>query len=268
MNAPDASEDEDPTEASEDAVAADLDEGAEDDAEDSGELSAEDELDLARLEAALVTLDDESLRRGLLGVTEKQRQELAVQLSLPRATMHLGEALVPLVRRKLRGLPLDRQLTVATALTNRVNDATVLALGDERSEDPSRADLEEVLPAIVEKDGIELVRLMMAGYAVSDAPCRDAMRELLGSDERFAIPELPADDADAGPFELPSFGLVPQIPRAKGAEDPERARLREQRKAQKAERRAAAQHEREAKAAGQAARREALHASKRAEGTS
>lgn len=235
--------------------------------EDSDELSAEDELDLKRLDTALATLDDDTLRRGLAGITEKQRQDLAVQLNLPRATMHLGDALAPLVRRKLRGLPVDRQLTVSTAITNRANDATVRALGD-RSEDPSRADLEEVLPAVIEEHGIELVRLMAAGYAVSDAQCSDAMRELLNTDERFTLPELPHDDpGDSSETELPSFGLVARVPRGKGDEDdPERARLRELRKAQKAERRAAASHEREARAAAQAARREALHASKRSPG--
>ncbi len=125
--------------------------------------------------------------------------------------MHLGEALTPLVRRKLRGLTVDRQLMVASALTNRTNDSTVRALGD-RSDDPSRADLEEVLPAVVEEHGIELARLMVASYAVSDAPCRDAMREILDTDERFAIPEV--DDAGAEPDEtaLPSFGLVARTP--------------------------------------------------------
>ncbi|HTK16634.1 MAG TPA: hypothetical protein VL769_09600 [Acidimicrobiia bacterium] len=236
-----------------------------DDENEAGdELSEQDEIDLQRLDAALATLDDESLRRGLSGITEKQRQELAVQLNLPRATMHLGEALTPLVRRKLRGLPVDRQLMVASALTNRANDATVRALGD-RSDDPSRADLEEVLPDVIEQHGIELARLMVASYAVSDAPCRDAMREIHDTDEGFAIPEAPDEpDADPDETELPSFGLVARTPRKKGEEDPERARLLEQRKAQKAERRAAAAHERAARAAAEAARREALHASKRA----
>jgi hypothetical protein len=226
------------------------------------ELSEQDEIDLKRLENALATLDDESLRSGLSGITEKQRQDLAVQLNLPRATMHLGEALTPLVRRKLRGLAVDRQLKVASAITNKANDATVRALGD-RSDDPSRTDLDEVLPDVIEQHGIELTRLMVASYAVSDAPCRDAMREILDTDERFVIPEVETDDADADGAALPSFGLVARTPRKKGETDPERARLLEQRKAQKAERRAAAQHEREAKAAAQAARREALHASKR-----
>ena len=234
-----------------------------DDADEAGELTPEDELDIERLDTALATLDDESLRRGLAGVTEKQRLELAGLLNLPRATMHLGEALVPLVRRKLRALPLDRQLSVATALTNRVNDATVRALGD-RSDDPSRADLEEVLPAVVDAHGVELARLMLASYAVSDAPCREAMRSLLDEDERFALPEAPPAEADAGEAVLPSFGLVAQVPRKKADADPERAKLLEQRKVQKAERRAAAGRERAAKAAALAARRQALHASKRA----
>jgi len=233
-----------------------------DQTDESEELSEQDELDLERLDAALATIDDDSLRRGLSGITEKQRQELAVQLNLPRASMHLGDALTPLVRRKLRGLAVDRQLVVATAITNRANDDTVRALGD-RSDDPSREDLEEVLPAVVEKHGIELTRLMVAGYAVSDAPCRDAMREILDSDERFALPDVPDADDESRDAELPTFGLVARVPRKQGDDDPERARLLEQRKAQKAERRAAAAHERAARAAAQTARREALHASKR-----
>ena len=39
--------------------------------------------------------------------------------------MHLGDALAPLVRRKLHGLTVDRQHAVATALTQRANDTTV-----------------------------------------------------------------------------------------------------------------------------------------------
>jgi hypothetical protein len=225
------------------------------------ELSAEDERDIDRLDVALFTLDDESLRRGLAGLTEKHRQDLATNLNLPRATMHLGDALTPLVRRKLHGQSVDRQHAVATALTQRANDTTVDLLGD-RSEDPSRADLEEVLPAVIEEHGVELVRLMLASYAVSDAPVRAVMRELLDSDERFTLPEAPADrDDNSG--DLPTFGLVD---RTKGKAEPDKARAEvlEKRKANKAERKEAAARERKAKAAAQASRREALHAAKRA----
>jgi hypothetical protein len=226
------------------------------------ELSAQDEQDLERLDVALNTLDDESLRRGLAGLTEKHRQDLATQLNLPRATMHLGDGLAPLVRRKLRGLSPDRQHAVATALTQRANDATVEALGD-RSDEPTRADLDEVLPAVVEEHGVELVRLMLASYAVSDAPVRDVTRELLETDEQFALPDAPADDAEEA-SDLPSFGLVARTPAKAKAKDPERAEVLERRKANKAERREAAARERKALAAAQASRREALHAAKRA----
>jgi hypothetical protein len=228
---------------------------------DEEALSAQDELDLERLEIAISTLDDESLRRGLSGVTEKQRQDLALQLNLPRATVHLGEGLAPLVRRKLRGLSVDRQHAVATVLTQRANDSTVEALGDS-SEDPSRADLDAVLPAIVDEYGAELVRLMLASYAISDAPVRAVMRELLETDERFTLPDKPEDVAETDD-DLPSFGLVARVPPKKAETDPERAELLERRKVAKAERRAAAQRERAAKASGQASRREALHAAKR-----
>ena len=231
---------------------------ADDTEPDDEELSEQDEQDIKRLDIALATLDDESLRSGLAGITEKQRQDLATQLNLPRATVHLGDALAPLVRRKLHGLSVDRQHAIATALTNRANDSTVAALGD-RSEEPTRAELEEVLPAVIEEHGIELVRLMLASYAISDAPVRPVMRELLETDERFALPDPPADDDTAD--DLPSFGLVARTTKS---DDPERAEVLEKRKANKAERREAAARERKAKEAAQASRREALHAAKRA----
>ena len=146
-------------------------------------------------------------------------------------------------------------------LTQRANDTTVELLGD-RSEDPSRADLDEVLPAVIEEYGIELVRLMLASYAISDAPVRAVIRELLDSDERFALPdEVPEETAAT--TDLPSFGLVPRGAAKKADADPERAEIRERRKAAKAERREAALRERAARANAQASRREALHAAKR-----
>src|SRR5262249_31640710 len=114
------------------------------------------------------------------------------------------------------------------------------------------------LPGVVEEHGVELVRLMIASYAVSDAPVRPVMRELLDTDERFGLPDAPVDD-EAGD-DLPTFGLVS---RADKSDDPARTEVLEKRKANKAERREAAARDRKAKAAAQASRREALHAAKR-----
>jgi hypothetical protein len=86
------------------------------------------------------------------------------------------------------------------------------------------------------------------------------MRALLSTDERYALPDAPEGDDDAG-SDLPSFGLAARAPKG---DDPARAEVLEKRKANKAERREAAARERKANAAAQASRREALHASKRA----
>ena len=130
----------DEPEATEDSAEAATDEEpTTSDDETDEELSAQDELDLKRLDIALVTLDDESLRRGLAGVTEKQRQELATAAQSPRATVHLGDGLAPLVRRKLRGLSVDRQHAVATASDPAGERLDRRALGDtQRRPEPRR----------------------------------------------------------------------------------------------------------------------------------
>ncbi len=118
-----------------------------------------------------------------------------------------------------------------------------------------------MLPAVIEEHGVELVRLMLASYSVSDAPVRAVMRDLLETDERFTLPDAPAPAGDEG-ADLPSFGLVARGP-GKAKPDPARAEVLEKRKANKAERKQAAARERKAQAAAQASRRDALHAAKR-----
>ncbi len=210
------------------------------------------EADVARMTEALAALDDDALRHALGGISEKSRAEIAGQLNLPRATMHLGDALVPLVRRKLRAANPERQLQATFALVERVNDATVAALGS-RSEDPSRDDMLEVLPAVVEQHGAPLVTALLAGYAASDALCRPVMRELLETDERFAVgPPVPVE-------EPASAGVGAQAV----VDEAELAAKREQRRAAKDAKRAAEAREREARATAEAKRRAALHESKR-----
>src|SRR2546423_4378372 len=77
------------------------------------------EQDVERMSEALAALDDDALRHALAGISEKSRSEVAGQLNLPRATMHLGDALIPLVRRKLRAANPERQLQVTVALVER-----------------------------------------------------------------------------------------------------------------------------------------------------
>jgi hypothetical protein len=239
--------DTEPTEPSEPSDA----EGARD---DDGASEEQDERDLERLGAALAALGDEALREGLAAMSTQSRQELATQLHLPAAASHLGDALPGLVRRKLATATASRQHAVASALTERVNSDTIAALGD-HSADPSKDDLLEVLPSLLDEHADQLVTLMLATYAASDAACRAVMRDLLDTDERFTIAE-PAPVPDAPP----ALGV---LARTRDDDDPERATIREQRKAAKAARKAASAHDREARANAEEQRRAAAHRAKR-----
>ncbi|MDQ1457284.1 MAG: hypothetical protein QOH28_2904 [Actinomycetota bacterium] len=222
------------------------------DHEHDDEDEAQAEADAAVMAQALAALDDDVLRNALAAMSEKSRLEVAAQLQLPRATMRLGDALVPLVRRKLQTAAPDHQLQVLFALAQHVNDQTIEALGP-RSEEPTRDDLLEVLPAVIERHGAPLTTLMLAGYAASDARCRPVMRELLETDDRFVIG--PPVEVDA----KPQLEARPEPVLDKK----ELEAKREQRRAAKEAKRAAEVREREARLAAQAKRRQAVHDAKR-----
>lgn len=222
-----------------------------DDHEHDEEDEAQAEADLARMTQALAALDDDVLRRALVAMSEKSRLEVAAQLQLPRATMRLGDALLPIVRRKLQSSAPDHQLQVLFAFAQHVNDQTVEALGP-RSEEPTRDDLLEVLPAVIERHGATLVTLMLAGYAASDALCRPVMRELLETDDRFVIGPPVAVDAK------PELAAPEPV-----LDKAELEAKREQRRAAKEAKHAAEVREREARATAQEKRRQAVHDAKR-----
>jgi hypothetical protein len=221
-------------------------------AELTEEEEAQAEVDVALMARALAALDDDTLRQALADMSEKSRLDVAAQLQLPRATMRLGEALIPLVRRKLQTAAPDHQLQVLFALAQHVNDQTIEALGP-RSEEPSRDDLLEVLPDVIEEHGITLVTLMLVGYAASDALARPVMRELLETDDRFVVGEPVAVEAK------PELGALPPPALDKKELDAKR----EQRRIAKEAKRAAEVREREARVAAQAKRRQAVHEAKR-----
>jgi hypothetical protein len=212
-----------------------------------------DEQQLERLRAAIGALDDTVLRDAVQALPEPSRVELASTLQLPPATMHLGTALAPLLRRKLRSAAPHRQLTAAFALTEPVNDEMVHALGA-RHDDPSRDDVLGVLPGVLDRYGAPIVTLLVAAYAASGAAAQAVMAELLATDERLAIGD--AVDDEAAP-------LVPADASASTETEAEREARREERKAAKAARRTAQQHERAAQQAAHAARRTAQRKAKR-----
>jgi hypothetical protein len=237
---------------------AEVDDEADDEREPTAEEIAEAEAHLGRLAAALANLDDDSLRRGLASMREQTRLEVAQHLNLSRATMHLGDALVPLVRRKIATAGPARQLAVGFAISEACNDATIAALGD-RHDEPTREDMDLVLPDIVAEQGAAMVSLMLASYGASDAQCQPVFAAILAEDERFALPEVADFSIDeSADGEGPT--LVTRS--ARTADDPEQAAKREERKVAKAAKREAEAQKKAAKDAAQAARREAQHRSK------
>jgi hypothetical protein len=209
---------------------------------------------LDRLAAALANLDDAALRRGLTAMRESSRLEVAQHLNLSKATMHLGDALVPLIRRKVTNASPSHQLAVAFALTEQCNDETITALGD-KHDGPTRADMIEILPDVIEHHGAASVALMLAAYGASDAKCQPVFAELLDSDERFALADPPArDDTAEEPPGITTY--------TRAADDPDQAEKRAQRKEAKAAKRAAAAQRKDAEASAHSARRQAQHQAK------
>jgi hypothetical protein len=243
--------DEDTPEPEPTEAGSDHDHAGHDHDEEDNEDEAQAEIDLGRMGQALAALDEDTLRGALADMSEKSRLEVASQLQLPRATMRLGDALVPLVRRKLQTAGPEHRLQVLFALAQHVNDQTVEALGP-RSEEPTREDLLEVLPDVIEKHGVTLVTLMLVGYAASDALCRPVMRELLETDDRFVIG--PPVEVEAKPELAP---VAPKVDKA------ELEAKREQRRTAKEAKRAGEVRDREARAAADAKRRQAVHEAKR-----
>jgi hypothetical protein len=67
-------------------------------------------------------------------------------------------------------------------------------LGD-KSDEPTREDMDGVLDELVERWGAQMVTLMLAAYPAMDAPAGPTFVEILDSDERFAIPQEAYDAA-------------------------------------------------------------------------
>ncbi|MGH8976591.1 MAG: hypothetical protein ACRDV7_00845 [Acidimicrobiia bacterium] len=228
-----------------------------DDAQGADEQGAEWEPTDAqadRLRAALANLDDASLRRGLATMREQSRLEVAEHLHLSKATMHLGDSLAPLARRKILTASRGRQLAVAFALAEQTNEATIAALGNS-SDDPTRDDMVEALPGVIDQQGLPLVTLLLASYAASDAKSQAVCEALLEDDERFALPDPPEIDDEAE-------ATTAIVTFTRDVDNPAQVEKRAQRKEAKAAKRAADTARREAEATAQAARKRAQHRAK------
>ena len=106
-------------------------------------------------------------------------------------------------------------------ITNTISAACltdcVEMLGD-NADLPSEDNLREVIPGLVERHGVNATRLMLASVASGDAPAATAIVRLLKHDPVVALPAVTP------------VVFVASMP---VADDPERAALRERRKADK-----------------------------------
>lgn len=108
-------------------------------------------------------------------------------------------------------------------------------LGD-HAENPSTDQLKEVLPGVVERHGLGITQIMLAGTIVGEAPAAAIIRDLLKNDDELALPK--AEVAE----------IAPLIDTAKRS-DEEQAELRAKRKAAKAAKKEAERARREQAAA-------------------
>ena len=77
---------------------------------------------------------------------------------------------------------------IAAILTDATLADCIKELGD-HSENPSTDQLKDVLPGLVERNGLANVRIMLAATVAGDAPASAIIRDLLKSDELVALPK-------------------------------------------------------------------------------
>lgn len=146
---------------------------------------------------------------------------------------------VDAVRSAVRAGRLDGGMEAITAI---VTDACLAdcieQLGD-HAENPSSAQLREVLPGIVERHGLGITQIMLAATVAGEAPASAIIRDLLKNDDDLALPKAE-----------PS-APAPVVNHSRRSED-EQAELRE---ARKAARKAKQEAERARKAQAAAARK-------------
>lgn len=105
---------------------------------------------------------------------------------------------------------------IAMVLTEACLNDCIEKLGD-HADNPTSEQLGDVLPGIVERNGLAITRMMLASTVAGEAAAANVIRDLLKRDE---LVKLPKEEAR----------IVPPAPTpAEGEDDPERAVLKERR---------------------------------------
>jgi len=144
---------------------------------------------LDRLSAALATFDDDALDDAIRALGEGEHlAELAQALNAKRPALLSHPHPSHLVRPRIYSGPPGRRVLAALSIAGPCSDDCIDVLGD-KSDEPTREDMDGVLDDLVERWGAQMVTLMLAAYPAMDAPAGPTFSEILDDDERFAIPD-------------------------------------------------------------------------------
>lgn len=127
------------------------------------------------------TISDASISALATALPEKLRDPLAKSLALPAGAFDDKTTVGVSIRAAMgsRMAHLDTGILLSEPCTEHCIDA----LGT-TSDDPNLADLQGVIPELIEKFGLDAVRLMTVQYSLSLA----GFKKLISTDERFALP--------------------------------------------------------------------------------
>ena len=150
-----------------------------------------------RYASLFATVSDESLSALTMSLPEKLRDPLAKSLALPAGAFTESSTVAATIRAAMsaRMAHLDTGILLSEPCT----EVCIEALGT-TSDDPNLADLQAVIPELIEKFGLDAVRLMVVQYSLSLA----GFKKLIATDERFTLPvtaptssPLRSNDADS-----------------------------------------------------------------------
>lgn len=181
---------------------------------------------LALLDRALQAITDEELAALVAGLGEDHLTALDRMASVPEGAT--AENRVVYLRAEAVNGRLNGGLEqITTVLTDACLADCIEALGD-KADAPAEEDLRDVLPGLVERHSVPVVRLMLASAVAGEAHAAPILTRMLKHDDELKLPPVEA---------RPVAPLTP----AEQADEAEREALREQRKARRKEQQAAAQ---------------------------
>ncbi len=185
---------------------------------------------LSLLDRAMIAVTDEELEALLAGLPDDHVSAIK-KISGVREEDAPTDEVVAAVREAAHKGRLNGDLQrLGVVLSDACLADCVTELGD-AADLPSEEDLQKVIPGLVDKHGVGVVRLMLASTVVGEAPASATIIGLLKNDDAVKLP--PAGDKPLAPL-LP----LPEV-------DADRAALKAQRKERKAAEQAAAKLRRE-----------------------